>query len=389
MNYLMQLVTVTALNLGNLRYRIGPSLVAVVGFAGVVLVFVGVLSIGQGFSETLEGAGRDDLAVVMRAGSTSEITSGLGFDETRYIAETPGAIASSAELIVIIDVKKRSTGNDANLPFRGVTDRAFEVRENVTLIEGRMFEPGLNEVIVGRQATAEFANLSVGDVVRSGRVDWHVVGVFDADGGLYESELWTDARVLQDAYNRGTSYQVVYTRVAGPEALGTYAAALQRDARLNVDVKSEADHLAEQSEAMSTFITVAGSFIAVLMGIGAVFGAINTMYTTVAARAGEIATLRALGFGRLPVLASVLVEGMLLGILGGVIGSAIAYAAFNGYQASTLNFQSFSQVAFAFAVTPGLLAMGVLGALVMGLLGGILPGVRAARMPIAKALREL
>lgn len=385
----MQLVTVTTLNLGNLRYRLGPSLVAIVGFAGVVLVFVGVLSIGQGFSETLEGAGRDDIAIVMRAGSTSEITSGLGFDETRYIAETPGAIVSSAELIVIIDVKKRATGNDANVPFRGVTAHAFEVRQNVTLIEGRMFEPGLNEVIVGRQAATEFSNLSVGDVVRSGRIDWQVVGMFDAEGGLYESELWTDARLLQDAYNRGTSYQVVYTRVDGPEALATYADALERDVRLNVDVKSEADHLADQSEAMATFITIAGTFIAVLMGIGAVFGAINTMYTTVAARAGEIATLRALGFGRLPVLASVLVEGMLLGIVGGLIGSAIAYAVFNGYQASTLNFQSFSQVAFAFAVTPGLLAAGVLGALFMGLLGGILPGVRAARMPIAKALREL
>lgn len=395
MNYLTQLVTVTTLNLGNLRFRIGPSLVAVVGFAGVVLVFVGVLSIGRGFSAALEGSGRDDLVVVLRAGSTSEMVSGLSFETTRIIADAPGVARdaagalSSPELFVLVDVEKLSTGQAANVPFRGVTSRVFDVRGDFRIVEGRRFEPGVNEVIVGRRAASEFVGLEVGGVLRSGRVEWDIVGLFDSGGSALESEVWTDARVLQDAYNRGSSYQVVYAKLESAAAYDEFAAALAADARLNVEATRETDHLAAQSQVMTTFITIAGTFIAVLMGVGAVFGAINTMYTTVAARAGEIATLRALGFGRLPVLASVLVEGMLLGVVGGVIGGAVAYVVFNGYQASTLNFQSFSQVAFAFAVTPGLLAAGVLGALLMGLLGGILPGVRAARMPIAKALREL
>ena len=395
MNALLQIVTVTALNLANLRYRIAPSLVAIVGFAGVVMVFVGVLSIGRGFGAALEGAGRDDLAVVLRAGSTSEMVSGLGFADTRIIADAPGVARdaagalSSPELFVLVDVAKRSTGQSANVPFRGVTPRVFDVRDGIRIVEGRPFAPGVNEVIVGRRAVAEFADLELGGVLQSGRVSWDIVGVFEAEGSALESEVWTDARVLQDAYNRGSSYQVVYAKLESPAAFDEFEAAITGDARLNVETKRETDHLASQSQVMTTFITVAGTFIAVLMGIGAVFGAVNTMYTAVAARSREIATLRALGFGRTAVLVSVLVEGIVLGMVGGIIGGAIAYAAFNGYQASTLNFQSFSQVAFQFAVTPDLLVAGAIGALVMGLVGGILPGFRAARMPIAKALREL
>lgn len=389
MNALLQIVTVTALNLANLRYRIAPSLVAVVGFAGVVMVFVGVLSIGRGFGAALEGAGRDDLAVVLRAGSTSEMVSGLSFEATRIIAEAPGVALASPELLVLVDVEKRSTGQPANVPFRGVTARVFDVRDGIRIVEGRPFAPGVNEVIVGRRAVAEFADLELGGVLQSGRISWDIVGVFEAEGSALESEVWTDARVLQDAYNRGSSYQVVYAKLESPAAFDGFEAAITGDARLNVEAQRETDHLASQSQVMTTFITVAGTFIAVLMGIGAVFGAVNTMYTAVAARSREIATLRSLGFGRTAVLASVLVEGIVLGVIGGVIGAAIAYAAFNGYQASTLNFQSFSQVAFQFAVTPDLLVAGIVGALVMGLVGGILPGIRAARMPIAKALREL
>ena len=389
MRWLLQLVTVTALNLANLRYRIGASLVAVIGFAGVVTVFVGVLSIGRGFSAALEGSGRDDLAVVLRAGSTSEMVSGLSFDTTRIIAEAPGVVRASPELLVLVDVEKRSTGQPANVPFRGVTAGAFDVRREVSVIEGRVFEPGVNEVIIGRRAADEFAGLELGGVVQSGRVEWRIVGLFEADGSALESELWADARVLQDAYNRGSSYQVVYAQLESAAAFDAFNTAVVEDARLNVEAKREKDHLAGQSAVMTTFISVAGTFIAVLMGIGAVFGAVNTMYTAVAARSREIATLRALGFGRTSVLVSVLVEGLVLGLTGGLIGGGVAYLAFNGYQASTLNFQSFSQVAFQFAVTPGLLAAGIAGALVMGLVGGILPGVRAARLPVAKALREL
>ena len=395
MNALLQIVTVTALNLSNLRHRVAPSLVAIVGFAGVVMVFVGVLSIGRGFAAALEGAGRDDLAVVLRAGSTSEMVSGLGYDDTRVIADAPGVARDAAgalaspELFVLVDVEKRSTGQSANVPFRGVTPRVFDVREKIRIVEGRTFSPGVNEVIVGRRAVAEFEGLELGGTMQSGRVSWDIVGVFEADGSALESEVWTDSRVLQDAYNRGSSYQVVYAKLESADSFDEFEAAITGDARLNVETKRETDHLASQSQVMTTFITVAGTFIAVLMGIGAVFGAVNTMYTAVAARSREIATLRALGFGRTAVLVSVLVEGVVLGVFGGIFGGLIAYVAFNGYQASTLNFQSFSQVAFQFAVTPDLLVAGAIGALAMGLIGGILPGIRAARLPIAKALREL
>lgn len=395
MDRIIQIFVVTALNLCNLRFRIGPSLVAVAGFAGVVLVFIGVLSIREGFEGALRSNASEDVAVVLRGGSTSELNSALGLEEVNTIAQAPGVRAGSdgplvsPELLVIVDVKKRATGMDANVPFRGVRPAAFALRDELRITEGRMFEPGLNEIIVGRQAAAQFSGLEVGNRVEWGRYTWLVTGVFEAGGGLAESEIWTDARVLQDAYSRGSSYQAVYAALASADSFAMFRDALHDDPRLNVTVQRETEYLADQSRALSTFITVAGGVISVLMGIGAVFGAINTMYTTVAARAGEIATLRALGFGRLPVLVSVLAEGLVLGLAGGLIGGLLAYLIFNGYQASTLNWQSFSQVAFSFAVTPELLVRGIVGALLMGMLGGILPAVRAARLPIARALREL
>lgn len=395
MNRLYQLFIVTALNIRNLRFRMGTALVAVVGFAGVVMVVVGILSIREGFQSALESNGSPDVAVVMRGGSTSEMTSGLGADDVRVISQAPGVQqgadgpVSSPELMVVVDVDKRSSGTPANVPFRGVTENAFQIRDNLRIVEGRMFEPGLNEIIVGQMAAGQFQGLDVGNHVKWGSYTWTVVGIFEAGGGLAESELWTDARVLQDVYKRGNSYQSVRVKLQSADSLAMFSDALKNDPRLNISVQRETDYLATQTEALSTFITVAGSVLAILMGIGAVFGAVNTMYTTVSARAGEIATLRALGFGRLPVIVSVLVEGMILGVLGGILGGAAAWLFFNGYQASTLNFTSFSVVSFAFAVTPGLLASGIKNALLLGLLGGILPAVRAARMPIARALREL
>lgn len=395
MNRLYQLLIVTALNIRNLRFRMGTALVAIVGFAGVVMVVVGILSIREGFQSALESNGSPDVAVVMRGGSTSEMTSGLGADDVQVIAQAPGVAqgadgpVSSPELMVVVDVDKRSSGTPANVPFRGVTDNAFQIRDNLRIVEGRMFKQGLNEVIVGRMAAGQFQGLDVGNSVKWGSSTWTIVGIFAAGGGLAESELWTDARVLQDVYKRGNSYQSVRVKLQSADSLAMFSDALKNDPRLNISVQRETEYLATQTEALSTFITVAGSVLAILMGIGAVFGAVNTMYTAVSARAGEIATLRALGFGRLPVIVSVLVEGMILGALGGILGGAAAWLFFNGYQASTLNFASFSVVSFAFAVTPGLLASGIKNALLLGLLGGILPALRAARMPIARALREL
>jgi putative ABC transport system permease protein len=296
---------------------------------------------------------------------------------------------ASAELFVIVDLPKKSTGTAANVPIRGVQPEAIETRETLRIVEGRMFEFGRNEVIVGRAAQGQFAGLDVGSRIATGQNSWEVVGAFDADGSVAESEIWVDASVLQSAYRRGASYQSVIARLTSAEAFDGFKNALTSDPRLDVQVVRESDYYAEQSVMLSNLITTIGYLIAVLMGIGAVFGAINTMYNAVASRTREIATLRALGFGSLPVIASVIGESLALAAAGGLIGGAIAYAAFNGYQTATMNFQTFSQVAFAFAVTPALLTQGLIFALVMGLVGGFFPAIRAARLPIVSALREL
>lgn len=394
-NFVLQLLAAMRIAFGSLPERMGTALVAVLGFAGVVLVLTGMLSIREGFERTLESGGRADVAMVLRGGASSELASGITLDESRIIATAPGIRADAAgpivspEMLVILDVKKRSTGQDANVPVRGYTERAFLVHDKLRVIEGRTPEPGRNELMVGRQAAAQFQGLEVGGQVRSGSYTWDVVGIFAAGGGLEESELWADARVLQDAFNRGTGFQAAYVVLESPDAMGVFKDALTSNPQLNVNVQRHDEFLAEQTRAMGVFITVAGTTIAILMGIGAIFGAINAMYTTVVARTREIGTLRALGFGRLAVFLSVLVEAMLLGALGGVLGGAAAWLVFNGYQASTLNFMSFSQVSFQFAVTGDLLIEGLTYALVLGLVGGVLPAARAARLPIAASLRQL
>lgn len=390
-----QIVAITIVNLRSLPQRIGSSTVAVVGIAGVVVVFVAVLSIAQGFRAAMTTAGDPRTAIVMRSGSDSELSSGLGREETQIIKDAPGVArgpdgpVASAELFVIANHPKRSTGTDANVPLRGVQPAAFAVRPNIRLVEGRVFQSGRNEMIVGRGAAGQFTGFEVGRDVRWGDSVWKVVGIFEANGAISESELWADASVVQGAYRRGDSFQSVYVQLESEDALTGFRDTLSRDPRLNVSVERETDYLADQSTTLSTVITTIGFTIAVLMAIGAVFGAINTMYTAVASRTREIATLRALGFGSLAIVVSVLAEAAALAILGGLVGGALAWVAFDGYQTSTMNWQSFSQVAFAFRVTPMLLLQGLLCALVMGLVGGMLPAIRAARLPIVNALREL
>jgi putative ABC transport system permease protein len=392
--WLSQLAAVTALNLRSIPQRLGSSVVAVVGIAGVVIVFVAVLSIAEGFRAALTDAGSPDNVIVLRGAADTEMTSGLSGEQARLIGEAPGirrgpnGPLASPELFVIVAIPKRSTGTDANVPFRGVLPAAFDVHERVRIVEGRRFEPGRNEVIVGRSAARQFA-IDLGQSVRWGENTWQVVGLFEAEGTVAESEIWTDARVLQPAYRRGNSFQSVYAKLDSPGAFERFKDALTTDPRLSVGVTWERDYYAEQSRVIHTIIRSIGFGVALLMGIGAIFGAINTMYTAVASRTREIATLRALGFGALAVVASVLSEALLLSAAGGLVGGAAAYAAFNGYQTATMNWQSFSQVAFAFAVTPALLVQGLVYALVMGLLGGLFPAFRAARLPIVVALREL
>jgi putative ABC transport system permease protein len=395
MAWLTQIVAVSVLNLRSLHQRAASSAVAVVGIAGVVIVFVAVLSIAEGFRRTLVTAGSDDAAIVLRAGSDTELTSGLSLEETRIIADAPGVLrnkagaVASAELLVLVDLNKKGLDTPANVPMRGVQPAAFSVRDEVKLVEGRMFEPGRSEVIVGRAAAGQFQGLEVGRTLRWGEAAWTVVGIFEANGNVAESELWADAGVVQPAYRRGTSFQAVYVKLESPGAFERFKDALTADPRLEIKVVRETEYYAQQSQQLSRLIRTLGYLIAILMGIGAVFGAINTMYTAVASRTREIATLRALGFGAGPVVLSVLTEAMALAFVGGTVGGLLAWAGFNGYQTATLNWQTFTQIAFAFAVTPSLLVQGLTYALVMGFFGGLLPALRAARLPVVTALREL
>jgi putative ABC transport system permease protein len=390
-----QIMAVTAVNLRSIRQRLGSSAVAVFGIVGVVIVFVAVLSIAEGFRSAMQAAGDPDTVMVLRAGADTEMTSGLLGEHVRVVEEAPGIARDAAgplaspELLVIVDHPLRRSAVDANVPLRGVEPGAFKVHDKLKIIAGRNFEPGKNELIAGRAAVRQFIGLDVGSTVKWGQNTWQVVGIFENNRSVSEGELWCDAKVLQPAYRRGNSYQSVYLKLGSHDAFDRLKDSLTTDPRLNVSAIREPEYYAQQSQQLQTIIHGIGYMIAGLMGIGAVFGAINTMYTAVASRTREIATLRALGFGSMPVVLSVMVEAVLLSLVGGVIGGLVAWAAFDGYQTSTMNFQSFSQVSFGFAVTPRLLAQGLTYAILMGLVGGLLPAVRAARLPVVSALREL
>ncbi|HUR36113.1 MAG TPA: ABC transporter permease [Vicinamibacterales bacterium] len=396
MFWLRQTLAVMALNIRTIPSRLNSSFVAIVGIAGVVVVFVSVLSIAAGFSAAMQGSGSRGRALVMRSGADSELTSGLSGAEVDIVRQAPGMARdgqsglASAELYVIIDLpKKSSPSTSANVPMRGIEPPGMTLRPEVSIIDGRMFRFGTNEVIAGRGARNQFVNLNVGDTVVSGQNRWDVVGVFESDGGVAETEVWCDVRTLQGAYRRGNSYQSLLASLESPDTFDTFRDWLTANPQLNVSIRRENEYYAGQSQTLTRLIQTVGFAIAGLMGIGAIFGAILTMYTAVATRAREIATLRALGFDTTSVVVSVLAESMVLGVIGGLIGGAAAYFGFNGYQTSTMNFQTFSQVAFAFRVTPGLLGAGLFYALAMGAIGGLLPALRAARLPIPSALREL
>jgi len=394
-NWFSQVASVTKLSVLTVVERKGSSAAALFGIAGVVAVFVAVLSIAQGFRHVMKVSGDPSSALVLRSGADTEMMSIVMGEEARIIGDAPGVARSdrgplvSPELFVIINLPKRSTGTDANVPLRGIEPGAFEVHDAVRITEGRRFEPGRSEVMVGVGAAAEFAGLDLGAKLKVGRNEWTVVGIFSAGGGLSESEIWTDASVLQGAYQRGNSFQTVQVKLRSPQAFQEFKDALTSDPRLNVKVVRQTDYYLEQSSAVYRLITGLGTLVASLMAVGAVFGALNTMYTAVSTRTREIATLRALGFGSGPVVISVLVESVFLALLGGALGGSLAYFVFDGYRAATMNWQSFSQVAFAFDVTPSLLVQGIVYATVIGLIGGLFPAIRAARLPIARALREL
>lgn len=392
MRWLLQIVEITRMGLTTIPQRLGSTLVIVVGIAGVVGVLVALLAMGEGFQTVLAKAGRIDVAIVMRKGASAELNSGLSREDTVLITQGPGVLRSaddkpiaSAEVVVVANLPKKSTGSDSNVEIRGVGPQVWALRSDTRIIEGRAFEPGKRELTVGRGAQTEFAGLTTGAIIHLGQQDWKVVGVF-ASGDAHESELWGDAEVVQGAYNR-TGYQSVTLKLTNNDAFDKLKVALGTDPRLTVDVQRTRDYYATQSEDLTRLIRILGVAIAAIMAIGAVFGALNTMYTAVSTRSREIATLRAIGFSASPVVLAVMLESALLALLGGVIGAGVSWLMFDKYTVSTLG-ANFSQVVFAFQVSPRLIGNGLLWALSIGLLGGLFPALAAARLPITVALRD-
>jgi len=382
-------------NVRSVKARWTSTIVAVAGIAGTVGVFIAMLSLAHGFKATLVSSGSADNALITRAGATSEITSGVSNDSVKVIQDAPGIARGgegplvSPESVLMAPIPLRSTGTDANVMFRGVSPNVLAIRKNVKIIEGRMFRHGLTEIVVGKNAKTTYSGLTLGSNLKLGSANWQVVGIFDAGGSAFDSEVWGDPHLINGAYNRpDTLSQSVTVHLTSPAALQQLKDSLTRDPRLNVDVTREIDYYAKQSTRMTTLITRLGGFVALIMAIGAVFGALNTMYSAVAERGREIATMRALGFTTLNVLLSFLFEALLISLIGGILG-CIAVLPLNGLTTSTMNFQTFSNLAFAFKITFDLLLMGILFALVMGVLGGLLPAIRAAVRPVAVALREL
>jgi putative ABC transport system permease protein len=382
-------------NLRSVRARWVSAIVAVLGIAGTVGVFVAMLSLAHGFRATLVASGSEDNAILMRAGATAEMMSGITLESIKIVQDDPGVARDASgplitsEVVVVAPFPLRATGTNANVQVRGVSANVLTIRRNVKIAQGRMFQPGLSELVVGSNANKTYSGLTLGNTVDFGGGHWRVVGVFDAGGSAFDSEVWTDARVLDDVYKRPTNiYQSATVHLTSAAALQQLKDSVSADPRLNLDVFREIDYYAKQSTAMTRLITVLGGLVAFVMAIGAVFGALNTMYSSVAERGREIATMRALGFGGPAVVFSFLIEALLIAFIGGVIG-CLAVLRLNGLTTSTINWQTFSNLAFAFRITPGLLLSGLVFALAMGLIGGLLPAISAARRPIAVALREL
>lgn len=382
-------------SLRSLEQRWSSSVVAVLGIAGAVSVLVAMLAMARGFSTTLESSGSADTAIVMRAGATSEIYSSLRGDQAGIISEAPGVARdstgplASAEVVELATFSLRKTGSDANVQVRGVSPRVMEVRETVRLQAGRMFTPGLPELVVGRNVPSIYVGLDLGRTVAFGGGTWTVVGVLDAGSSAFDSEIWCDAAVLNQVFERAANvFQSVTVRLASPSDLQRFSDALSQDPRLAVQVERERDYYLKTSRTLATVLQVLGLLVASVIGIGAVLAAVNTMLAALAERSREIATLRALGFRAGSVVGALVLEAMAMAMAGGVLG-CVAALPVHGATTEVMNWTTVSHVAFTFRITPGLLAGGIAFALLMGLLGGVPPAVRAVRRPVALALREL
>jgi len=388
---LLQILAVTVINLKSLPQRLWMSLATVTAVGLVVAVLLTFLAMANGFQRTIAGSGATDIAMVLRGGSEAEINSVVLRDQVRLIEEGPGIARgadgqpqTSGELYLTVDGIKRSTGTRANLPLRGLGPQGAALRRGVTITAGRMFNPGSNEIVVGKALGSEFAGFDLGQTVAFGSSRWTVVGIFSADGSVFESEIWADAPVLLSLFKRN-AFQTVRARLTSPAAIEALKAYSDNDPRLKLDVMSEAAYFAKQASNTSDLIQKLGWPLAIAMAFGSLAGALNTMYSSVAARATEIATLRAIGFGGFPTFVGTLVESLILASIGGLIGAAATYLIFDGFTASTMG-GSFSQVVFSFQLSPRLIGQGLLLALTVGLVGGLFPALRAARMPIIAGL---
>jgi putative ABC transport system permease protein len=385
-----------AYNLRSARERWTSSVVAVIGIAGTVGVFVAMLALARGFKATIVSTGLPQNAIVQRTGADSEMTSIMTLEDVRVVEDAPQVARGeqgplvSPEVVVICALPLRGEGaTDANVQVRGVLPRVLGVRDQVKLVEGRFLTSGLAEAVVGRGAQKAYAGLDLGATVRIGAGTWKIVGVFDGKGTAFDSEVWADANVLDGFYQRPTNvFQSVIARLRAPEDFPAFKALLEGDPRVRVQVLREPEYYEKQSRVVTTLITVLGSLVAAVMALGAVFGALNTMYSAVSERSREIAVLRAIGFGGGAIVLSFFVEALIIAFAGGVVG-CLAVLPVNGITTGTINWQTFSHLAFAFRITPDLLLLGMGFALLMGAVGGLPPAIRAARANVAHTLRAL
>jgi putative ABC transport system permease protein len=385
---------ITNYNLRSMLVRKGTAAMTAMGIAMVVAVFVMTLAIAQGFRATLVASGSPQNAIVLRKSATSENVSSVLKPEFSMIETLPqiardaqGQSLASPEMVVANARPRISDNQPANVPLRGVSERAFQVRDTIKIVEGRLFMPGMREINVGRLAVGRFKGLSLGSDVRFGAATWKVVGVFTADDASFESEVWGDVDLMLAAFQR-RGYQSVTVKLTDPSAFDSFQGAIADDPRLDFKVERERDYYTEQSQVMTTVIRVFGTFVTLILSIGAMFGAMNTMYAAVGYRTREIGTLRALGFSRGRIVTAFLAESVMLALIGGVVGCLLALPV-HGLSTGTTNMASFSEVAFKFRITPALLAGGMVFAGLMGAAGGLLPAIRAARIPVARALREI
>lgn len=385
-----QTVAVVAMNVRSIPQRIWMSLATTIAVSVVVAVLLAFTAMGEGFRATVQGSGSNDIAVALREGSQAELNSNLSREQVNLLEEAPGVARdksgsiTSGELYVIVDGVKRSTQTKANLPLRGIEPRGIQLRQGLSIVEGRMFEPGKNELVVGASIQKQFQGFELNSEVRIANTNWKVVGLFDIPGSVFASEIWTDTRTVQSLFNRGNSYQIMRLKLKNPGDIESMKAFVAEDPRLNLDIWTEYEYYQQQASGTSDLIFKIGIPLTIIMALGALAGALNTMYNSVEQRAVEIATLRAIGYSSVSAFLGTITESLFLSVVGGLIGTLAAFWFFDGVSASTLG-ANFSQVVFSFELTPTAFAMGIIWALVIGLAGGVLPALRAARLPVITA----